>query len=149
MNHKNYIYEFLGFAFFFGIAGLIFKFDSILICLASGLIGMFISNFINEFNEFSFDKIVDFKSIPLETGSGELNIIFTILANYKTNRISIWACYTSKKIIDQDILSKHISKKIKQIHYDKMLKDGCVLIEIKLKDEVIELMLMEDIDNGN
>jgi hypothetical protein len=143
MNYKNYLYEFLGFAFFFGLAGLIFKFDSMLICLFSGLIGVFVFKFIKKFNKFFFDKIVDYKYIPLESGTGEFNIIFTILAKYKTNQISIWASYTSKKILDQYILSKHVSKKVKQVHYDKILKDGYASIEIKLNDEVIELLLME------
>jgi hypothetical protein len=144
MNFKQYIYEFIGFLIFYGFAGLIFNFDSTVICFIAGIIGVLIGKFLSKVNGFFFEKIVDYNITPLEKNPDEFNVIFTILAKYKTNPISIWAGYTTKNVIDVDTLSSLLYNKINQSHYNKILKEGFVSVSIKLKEGQIELVLMEN-----
>ncbi|WP_291399550.1 hypothetical protein [Daejeonella sp.] len=141
MNIRQYIYEFFGFVIFYSIAGLIFGFEFTIISVISGIIGAFIGKFISKVNGFFFEKIVNYNQVPLKSDTGELNVHFEILAKYKGNQISIWACYTSKNIIDLETLNVLLYNKITSSHYKKIVEQGFVTVEIKLKSEPIELLL--------
>lgn len=141
MNFKQYIYEFFGFAMFYSISGLIFGFESSLICFIAGIVGAYGGKFISKVNGFFFEKIINYNFTPLITGTNEFNVDFEILAKYKLKQISILAHYSSKNIIDLDTLSILLYNKINQSYYKKILEYGTVSIEIKMKNETIKLFL--------
>lgn len=141
MNIRQYIYEFFGFLIFYSIAGLIFGFETTTISFIAGIIGAAVGMLISKVNGFFFEKIINYNHTPLISGTGDLNVHFEILAKYKGSQISIWACYTSKNIIDLKTLNILLYNKINSTHYKKIIEQGFVTIEIKLKNETIELLL--------
>jgi hypothetical protein len=141
MNIRQYIYEFFGFLIFYSIAVLIFGFETNTISFIAGIIGVFVGKFISKVNGFFFEEIINYNHTPLISGTGDVNVHFKILAKYKGHPISIWACYTSKNIIDLKTLNVLLYNKINSMHYIKIIEQGFVTIEIKLKNETIELLL--------
>ena len=144
MNFKQYTYEFIGFFILYLTAGLIFRFDSLVLCTCGGIIGAFFGKFFNKVNGFFFEKVVNYESTPLEGSPGEFNVHFEILAKHKGRSVSIWACYTSKNIIELETLSLLLYIELKETHYKKTLEQGFDTLDFKLKDERVELLLMQN-----
>lgn len=144
MNVRQYIYEFFGFVIFYIIADIIFGHETIVIGFISGIIGVFVGKFFSKVNGFVFEEITNYRHTPLKTGTGEFNVLFEISAKYKGNKISIWAVFTSKNIIDLNTLNSLLYNKINSTLYRKIIEKGFVTIEIKLKNETIELLLTKN-----
>lgn len=137
MNIKKYIYEFLGFAIFYGIAGLIFGFDSTVICIVAGIIGAFGGKFISKVNGFFIDEIIDHEIVNENDGS--VDIEFTLKADYKTKPVVLFGSYSANKIIDTETLSTLLYNKFHDSHYKQILKNGVAKINVGLKEGTVEI----------
>lgn len=137
MNIKKYIYEFLGFAIFYNIAGLIFGFDSTVICIVAGIIGAFGGKFISKVNGFFIDEIIEHKIVNESEGSVEVE--FTLKANYKTKPIVLFGSYSTNRIIDTRTLSTLLYNKLHDSHYKKVLKSGIAKLNVGLKERIVEI----------
>jgi len=139
MNYKQYIYEFIGFAIFYGIAALIFGSDSKIVCIIAGVIGAFAGKFISKVNGFFIDEVID-HHITNE-GEGKVNVEFTLKATYKTNPIMLFGSYTAIDLIDTKTLSILLYNKFYDSHYKNILKQGISTIKIGLKEGEVEIKM--------
>lgn len=139
MNYKQYIYEFLGFALFYGIAALIFGSDSKIVCIIAGVIGAFAGKFISKVNGFFIDEVID-HHITNE-GDGKVNVEFTLKADYKTNPIMLFGSYTAIDLIDTETLSTLLYNKFNDSHYKNVLKQGVSTIKVGLKEGPVEIKI--------
>jgi|GEM_PF-4692708 hypothetical protein len=139
MNFKKYIYEFSGFAIFYGIAALIFGFDSKNICIIAGVIGAIAGKFISKINGFFINEIVDHHIIKEE--EGKVNVEFSLKADYKTKPVVLFGSYSANDIIDTETLSTLIYNKFYDSHYKKVLKHGAAIIKVGLKEGTVEIKI--------
>ena len=137
MNIKKYIYEFLGFAILYSIAGLIFGFDSTVVCIVAGIIGTIGGKFISKVNGFFIDEIIDHQIVNDNGGSVELE--FTLKANYKTKPVVLFGFYSANRIIDTQTLSILLYNKFHDSHYKQVLKNGVAKINVGLKEGTVEI----------
>lgn len=137
MNIKKYIYEFLGFAIFYGIVGLIFGLDSKIICITAGIIGAIGGKFISKVNGFFIDKIIDHEIVNKNESSTDVK--FTLIADYKTKPVKLIGSYSANKIIDTETLSTLLYNKFHDSHYKKILKNGVAKINVGLKEGTVEI----------
>jgi hypothetical protein len=139
MNYKQYIYEFIGFALFYGIVALIFGSESKIVCIIAGIIGAFAGKFISKVNGFFIDEVID-HHITNE-GEGKVNVKFTLKANYKINPIMLFGSYTAIDLIDTKTLSVLLYNKFNDSHYKNILKQGTSTIKIELKEGEVEIKM--------
>lgn len=139
MNIKKYIYEFLGFAIFYEIAGLIFGFDSTVICIVAGIIGAIGGKFISKVNGFFIDEIID--QVIVNENDNSVDIEFTLKADYKTKPVVLFGSYSATKIIDTETLSTLLYNKFHDSDYKQILKNGVVKINIGLKEGTVEIKI--------
>lgn len=139
MNIKKYIYEFLGFAIFYSIAGLIFGFDSTVICIVAGIIGAIGGKFISKVNGFFIDEIID--QVIVNENDNSVDIEFTLKADYKTKPVVLFGSYSVTKIIDTETLSTLLYNKFHDSDYKQILKNGVVKINIGLKEGTVEIKI--------
>ncbi len=137
MNIKKYIYEFLGFLFFYSVAGIIFGFDFKVICITGGIIGAIGGKFLSKLNGFFFGKIID-NEIVNKNGIS-IDVKFTLIADYKTKPVKLIGFYSANKIIDTETLSTLLYNKFYDSHYKQILKNGVAKINIRLKERMVEL----------
>lgn len=137
MNIKKYIYEFLGFAILYSIAGLIFGFDSNIICIVAGIIGVFVGKFISKVNGFFINEIIDHEIVKENYGSVEVE--FTLKADYRTKPVILYGTYSANKMFDTGTLSILLYNKFYDTHYKQILKNGVAKINVGLKDEKVEI----------
>lgn len=142
MNIRQYVYEFVGALIFYSIAGLILGFETNIIIIIAGIIGSYLGYVISKINGFFFEKIINYNHTPVLTGTGDSFVHFDILAKYKGSQISIRASYTAKNIVDIETLSALLWTKINSTHYKKLNEQDFFTIDIKLKNETIELLLI-------
>lgn len=139
MNIKKYIYEFLGFAILYSIAGLIFGFDSTVICIVAGIIGAIGGKFISKVNGFFIDEIID--QVIVNENDNSVDIEFTLKADYKTKPVVLFGSYSATKIIDTETLSTLLYNKFHDSDYKQILKNGVVKINIGLKEGTVEIKI--------
>ena len=137
MNIKKYIYEFLGFAILYSIAGLIFGFDSTVVCIVAGIIGAIAGKFISKVNGFFIDEIIDHQIVN-ENG-GSVNVEFTLKADYKTKPVLLFGFYSANRIIDTQTLSTLLYSKFHNSHYKQVLKNGVAKINVGLIEGTVEI----------
>lgn len=137
MNIKKYIYEFLGFAIFYSIAGLIFGFDAKVICINAGIIGVIGGKFISKVNRFFIDKIIDHEIV--NKNKSAIDVKFTLIADYKTKPVTLFGSYSADKIIDTETLSTLLYNKFHDSHYKQILKNGVAKINVGLKEGTVEI----------
>jgi hypothetical protein len=137
MNIKKYIYGFLGFAILYIIAGLIFGFDSSVICFVAGIIGAIGGKFISKVNGFFIDEIIDHEIVNENTGS--VDVEFTLKADYKTKPVVLFGSYSANKIIETQTLSTLLYNKFHDSHYKQVLKNGVANINIGLNEGTIQI----------
>jgi hypothetical protein len=137
MNIKKYIYEFLGFVTFYSIVGLIFGFDSTIICFIAGIIGAIAAKFVSKVNGFFIDEIIG-HHILIENGSS-VDVEFTLKADYKTKPVVLFGSYSANKIIDTETLSTLLYNKFHDSHYKQVLKNGVAKINVGLKEGRVEI----------
>ena len=139
MNIKKYIYEFLGFVILYSIASLIFGFDSTKVCIIAGILGTFAGKFISKVNGFFIDEIIDHQ-IANENDSN-IDVEFTLKADYKTKHIFLFGSYTANKMINTQTLSTLLYNKFHDSHYKQVLKIGFAIVKVRLKEETVEIKL--------
>lgn len=137
MHIKKYIYEFLGFAILYSIAGLIFGFDSTLVCIVAGIIGAIGGKFISKVNGFFIDEITDNEIVNEHDTS--VDVEFTLKADYKTKPVVLFGTYSANKIIDTKTLSTLLYNKFHDSHFKKVLKNGVAKINVGLKEGTVEI----------
>lgn len=137
MNLKKYIYEFLGFAILYSIAGIIFGFDSTVICIIAGIIGAFVGKFISKVNGFFIDQIIDHEIV--NENEDYVDVEFTLKADYKTKPVVLFGSYSASRIIDTQTLSTLLYNKFHDSHYKQVLKSGVAKITIGLKEGTVEI----------
>lgn len=140
MNVKKYIYEFLGFAILYSIAGIIFGFNSTLVCIVSGIIGAFGGKFISKVNGFFIDEIINHEIV--NENDGFVDIEFTLKADYKTKPIVLFGSYSANTLIDTETLSTLLYNKFHDSHYKQILKNGVAKLNVGLKEETVEIEIV-------
>lgn len=139
MNIKKYIYEFLGFAIFYSIAGLILGFDSKIICFFAGIFGAIAGKFISKVNGFFIDQVLDHEIV--NESEAKVDVEFTLKADYKTKPVVLFGSYSANKIIDTQSLSTLLYNKFYDSHYKQVLKNGDTSINVGLKEETVEIKI--------
>lgn len=139
MNIKKYTYEFLGFAFFYVISSLIFGSDSTIICLIAGIIGSVAGRFIMKVNGFFIHEIIDHEIV--NENEDIVDVKFTLKADYKTKPVILFVTYSANKLIDTQTLSTLLWNKFYDSHYKQVLVRGYTIIEIRLKEGIVELKI--------
>ena len=134
---KKYIYEFVFFAVFYLISGLLFGFDSNLICLTVGVVGPFIGKFISKINGFLLDKITDHNIVKEKDGM--IDVRFTIKADYKRSPLILYGSYNSKEIIDDNLLAVFIYREFNDSKYKQVLSFGITKLYFQSNNEAIEI----------
>lgn len=142
MNIKKFIYQFLGFAIFYIIAGLLFGLESRVICIVAGLIGSFVGKFISKVNGFFAREIV-WQHIVNKRGD-IVDVEFTLKADYKTKPIILFGYYSANSIIDTQTLFNLLYNRFYDYNYMQLLKNGTVKIKVGLKGGWVEIEIQED-----
>lgn len=139
MNFKQYMYEFVGFGLFYGLAALIFGSESRVACLLSGIVGVFFGKFVSKANGFFINEAVN--HLITDEENGKFHVSFVLKANYKTKPVLLYGSYTTTEVIDSKTLSILLYDKFKDHHYKKILKQGFTNIKVDLKTGPIEIVI--------
>ena len=100
MNIKKYIYEFLGFATFYSIAGLTLGFDSTITCIISGIIGAVAGKFVSKVGKDTY--VFDLSNG--DSGSVEAEYLWHSLLRGAPRPFQLIGMYTIKRI---EIVDSH------------------------------------------
>ena len=139
MNIKKFIYEFLGFATFYSFAGLILGFDSTITCIILGIIGAVAGKFVSKVNGFFIDEIIEHEIV--NENEGNVDVEFTLKADYKIKPIILFGSYTANKMFDTQTLSTLLYNEFYDSHYKQVLNIGLVSIKVGLKEEIVEIKI--------
>ncbi len=77
----------------------------------------------------------------MNENTGNVDVEFTLKANYKTKPITVFGSYTARKIIDTQTLSILFYNKLFDSHYKQVIKLGVASIKIELKEETVEIKI--------
>ena len=90
-------------------------------------------------NGFFIHEIIDHEIV--NENEDIVDVKFTLKADYKTKPVILFVTYSANKLIDTQTLSTLLWNKFYDSHYKQVLVRGYTIIEIRLKEGIVELKI--------